>query len=88
MVQATAYVDSYLDGQDSGGFILMNVDSPMQSAYQVLDDEQGGYYQTLDEARAACRRLRNESGNNRIYVYALAGVRHAIEQRPSDYDIE
>ncbi len=78
MVQEVSYVESDLDGQDPGGFVVLNVSAPMRSPYQILEDETGGYYPTLQEAREVCRRFREESGNHEIYVYALMGVSEAL----------
>ena len=66
--------------------MVLNVDAPMPSPYQVLEGiGAGGYYPTLQEARAACRRFREESGNDEIYIYALMGVAEALEHHPGDF---
>lgn len=87
MVQQITYAESGLDGQDPGGFVVLNVNSPMRNPCQVLEGETGGYYLTLQEAREACERFREESGNEEIYVYAVIGVRQALELHPSDLQL-
>lgn len=87
MVQQITYAESDLDGQDTGGFVVLNVNSPMRNPCQVLEGETGGYYPTLQEAREACERFREESGNEEIYVYAVIGVRQALELHPSDFQL-
>ncbi len=82
MVQQSTYVESDLDGEDPGGFVVLNVNSPMRNPCQVLEGETGSYYPMLQEAREACERFREESGNEEIYVYALMGVNEALKSRP------
>ena len=87
MVQQVTYAESDLDGQESGGFVVVNVDARTRNPYQVLEDEENGsaYFRTLIEARRACQRLREDGNNNEIYVYAVIGVRQALELHPSDF---
>ena len=85
VLERPLYLESDLDGQDPGGFVVLNVDAPMQSPYQILEDDNGGYYRTLQEAREACRRFREESGNDEIYIYALTGVAEALRHRPNAF---
>ena len=66
---------------------MLNVDAPMPNPYQVLEDENGGCYSTLQEAREACRRFREESGNDEIYVYALMGVPEALRLHPDAFEL-
>ncbi len=88
MVQQVRYVESDLDGQDPGGFVVLNVSALMRRPYQILEDETGGYYPTLQEAREACRRFREESGNQEIYVCALMGVSEALAHRRDGFVLE
>lgn len=81
------YLESELDGGDPGGFVVVNVDARMPNAYQVLEDEENGsaYFETLMQARKACQRLRREGENDEIYVYALVGVREALERHAGHF---
>ena len=88
MVQQAAYVETDLEGQDPGGFVVLNVDAPMVNPYQVLDDDHGAYFRTLEAAREACQRFREESGNEEIYIYALMGVTEALTHRPTAFLLE
>ena len=82
------YLESDLDGQEPGGFVLVNVDSPTRNPYQILeDDENGGYFRTLRGAREACKRFREEGDNDEIYIYALIGVREALELHPDEFEL-
>ena len=88
MTHSSLYRPSDLDGLDPGGFIVLNVNAPMRNPYQVVEDEDGNaYFSTLDDARALCRRLRRESRNPELYVYALIGVREAINTHPGAFII-
>ena len=79
---------SDLDGEEAGGFVVVNVDASFISPCQILEEDGGAYFPTLREARAACRRWRNESGNDMIFVYALVGVRDAIAALPDQYPLQ
>ncbi len=83
------YLDSDLDGQDAGGFVVVNVDAPLLNPYQVLEDEENGgaYFRTLKEARAACQRFREEGENEEIYVYALVGIREGLGLHADSFQI-
>lgn len=83
MVAGQDYVASELDGEEAGGFVVLNVAGPGPRPNQICEDDGSAYFSTLAEARRACRRLRRESGNSEIYVYALVGVRDAVQQRAS-----
>ena len=85
MVSPVTFSASDLDGEEPGGFVVVNVDAPLPSPYQILEDDNGGYYRTLQEAREAGRRFRAESGNDQIYVYALMGVAEALRHQPEGY---
>jgi hypothetical protein len=85
VVQLAPYVESDLDGREAGGFVVVNVDAAMPNSHQVLEDADRGYFRTLAEARDACERFRDESGNNEIYIYALVGVQNALETYPADF---
>ena len=80
MVTEQGYKVSDLDGEQAGGFVVLNVGG----RYQICDDDGSGYFATLADARAACLRLRRESGNSEIYVYAVVGVRDGVEHHASD----
>ena len=82
---ADPYIESDLDGQSPGGYVVMNVDAPMASPYQLLEGESGGYFATLQEAREACQRFRQESGNDEIFVYTLVAVADALSQHPREF---
>ncbi len=77
----TLYLESGLDGDAPGGFVVVNVDARTRNPCQVLEDERNGsaYFRTLKDARAACKRFRECGDNDEIYVYALIGVRQALE---------
>lgn len=82
------YLESDLDGENPGGFVVVNVDARMRNPHQVLEEEnEGGYFRTLMEAREACQRFRQEGDNDEIYVYALIGVREALELRPGHFQL-
>jgi hypothetical protein len=83
------FLRSDLDGEDPGGFVVVNVDARARNPYQVLEDDENGsaYFQTLAEARAACEQARAESDNDEIYVYALVGVREALERHPDVFPL-
>lgn len=85
MLTQDRLLESDLDGQEAGGFVLLNLDPPTPRPYQVLDENEGGYYRTLAEAREACQRVRQETGNSEIYVYALAGVSDAVTSQPGAF---
>ena len=88
VLQRSPYLESDLDGQEPGGFVVVNVDSSSRNPYQVLEDgESGAYFRTLTEAREACQRFREEGGNDEIYVYAVTGVREALELHPDDFEL-
>ncbi|MGB2694388.1 MAG: hypothetical protein WBD55_04275 [Dehalococcoidia bacterium] len=78
MTSPAIYAPSELDGEEAGGFVVVNLEAPLNNPYQVLEGDDGGCYATLEEARQACQHFREESGNERIYVYALIGVREAL----------
>lgn len=62
MVSTAGLPVSDLDGENPGGFVVMNVEAPLTNPCQILEeDDRGGYFPTLREARAACTRLRTES---------------------------
>ena len=84
------YLESDLDGQDPGGFVVVNVDARTRNPFQVLEDERNGsaYYRTLKHARSACKRVRQCGDNDEIYVYALVGVREALELHPDRFELE
>ncbi len=84
------YLESDLDGQDPGGFVVVNVDARTRNPQQVLEDERNGgaYFRTLKQAQAACKRFRQCGDNHEIYVYALIGVRQAFEVHPDTFEIE
>jgi hypothetical protein len=88
MVGVTRLPVSELDGEDPGGFVVVNVEAPFRNPFQVLEESGGGYLATLSEARTACLRWREESGNDMIFVYALVGVREAIAARPDCFPFE
>jgi hypothetical protein len=74
---------------EPGGFIVLNVNAPMPSPYQVVEDEDGNaYFTTLEDARAVCRRLRREAKNPDLYIYALFGVQEAVKSRPGAFVLE
>ncbi len=75
------HLESDLDGQEPGGFVVVNVDARTRNPYQVLEDDEHGsaYFRTLQDARVACERFRVEGDNEEIYIYALVGVREALE---------
>lgn len=80
------YLDSDLDGEEPGGFVVVNVNAPTRNPYQVLEDDKGDtYFRTLEEARDACERFREEGENDEIYVYALIGVREALTLHPESF---
>ena len=85
VTQHSLRLESDLDGEEPGGFVVVNVNAPMRNPYQLLEADDGGYFRTLGEARGACRRLRDESGNDEIYIYALIGVREAIALHPGAF---
>ena len=85
MVGEASYVQSDLDGQDPGGFVVLNVGAPVPNPYQILEDASGAYFSSLQEARETCQRFRAESGNDEIYVYALMGVEEALIHRPAAF---
>ena len=87
-VSTPYYAQSDLDGEEAGGFIVMNVNARSHDPYQVLEEDGGGYFRTLEEARAACVRWRTEFSNPEIYIYALVGVRYAIEAHPDEFTLE
>lgn len=76
------YSPSDLDGEGPGGFVVLNLNAPMANPYQILEGGGGGYFSSLDEARNACRRWRDEHHNSEIFIYALVGVGEAIEAHP------
>jgi hypothetical protein len=64
-----------LDGEDSGGFIVLNVGAPLPNPYVVCEDaDSNSYFHTLEEARAVCANLRRESGNPMIFVYSVTAI--------------
>jgi hypothetical protein len=79
----TQYEESDLDGRESGGFVVANVNARRRNAVQILDDTQNGgaYFTSLDAAREACEEFRARSGNEDIFVYALVGVEDAMRSR-------
>lgn len=79
---------SDLDGEEAGGFVVVNVDASFVSPCQIIDEDGGGYFPTLAAARAACRGWREESGNDQIFVYALVGIREATEARPDQFPLQ
>ena len=83
------YLQSDLDGEDPGGFVVVNVDARTRNPYQVLEDGDNGsaYFRTLAEARAACQQFREEGDNEEIYIYALVGVREALGLHPHDFQL-
>lgn len=83
------YLHSDLDGEEAGGFVVVNVDAKARNPYQVLEDEGNGsaYYRTLAEARETCTRFRQEGENDEIYVYALVGVQEALERHPDSFPL-
>ena len=87
--QSTLYLDSDLDGQDAGGFVVVNVDARTRNPCQVLENEENGsaYFRTLMEAREACQRFREEGDNEEIYVYALIGVHAALQLHSGDFQL-
>jgi hypothetical protein len=87
---AVDYVASDLDGQDPGGFVVVNVDARTRFPYQVLEDEVHGsaYYRTLREARRACKQFRRCGDNDEIYVYALVGVPDALRSHSDSFLLE
>lgn len=88
MTHSSFYRPSDLDGLDPGGFMVLNVNAPMRNPHQVVEDEEGNaYFCSLDDARALCRRLRREFGNPELYIYALIGVREAINAHPGAFII-
>lgn len=88
VLERPLYLESDLDGQEPGGFVVVNVDSPTRNPYQVLEyDENGGYFRTLPEAREACERFREEGDNNEIHIYALIGVREALALHPDAFEL-
>ena len=88
MVNATKYEVSDLDGEDPGGFVVVNLVAPYHNPYQILEDDRGGYFPTLRDARVACARWRTESGNDQIFVYALMGVGEAIDAHPDCFPLD
>jgi len=80
---------SKLDGDEPGGFVIVNLESPYsENGLAVCETDSGETaFATLVEARETCRRLRSESGNDRIYIYALVGVKEAIRGRPGHFPI-
>ena len=74
---SSPYLQSDLDGEEPGGFVVMNLNARMANPYQIVEADGGGYFPTLEEARATCRRWREESANDMIFVYALVGIREA-----------
>lgn len=87
VLQRTLYAESDLDGQEPGGFVVINVDAPAPNAFQILENDGGGYFRTLTEAREACRRSREESHSDEIYVYALVGIGEALDLRPGAFEL-
>ncbi len=83
------YLESDLDGDKPGGFVVVNVDARTRNACQVLEDERNGsaYFGTLKHARVACKRFREFGDNDEIYVYALIGVRQALELHPDRFEL-
>ncbi len=83
----SVYLESELDGEEPGGYVVVNVDARTTNPYQVLEDDENGsaYFSTLREAREACKRSRVEGDNDDIYVYALVGVREAIQRYSSHF---
>ena len=81
------YLESELDGEEPGGFVVANVHARTRNPCQILEDERNGsaYFRTLMEAREACRRFRAEGDNDETYVYALIGVRQALEIHSGDF---
>lgn len=88
MVSTTGLPVSDLDGEEAGGFVVINVDAPSRNPYQILEEDGGGYFPTLRQARAACRGWREESGNDQIFVYALLGIREATDEHPESFPLE
>ena len=84
---SSPYLKSDLDGEEPGGFVVINVDAPSRIPYQILEEDAGGYFPTLAAARAACLGWREESGNDQIYVYALMGVNEAFEAHPDCFPL-
>ena len=74
---------SKLDGEEAGGFVVVNVDNPhAANGLMVCETERGQTtFSTLVEARQFCRRSRLENRNPAIYVYALVGVADAVRER-------
>ncbi len=87
-VRVATYEVSELDGEDPGGFVVVNVEAPLTNPYQILEEDGGGYFRTLREARAACGRWRTESGNDQIFIYALVGVHEAIEAHLDGFPLD
>ena len=87
MVAQPGYLESDLDGEEPGGFVVVNVDAVSSPPYQLLEAAGEGYFPTLSEARQACERFREEGDNLEIYVYALVGVREAIGLRPDVFPL-
>ncbi len=78
---------SDLDGEEAGGFVVINLNARMANPFQVLEEDGGGYFATLEEARSACRRWREEYNNSEIFIYALVGVREAIQAYPDRFPL-
>ena len=85
---SSPYLRSDLDGEEAGGFVVMNVDASFTNPCQILEEDGGGYFPTLRQARAACRGWREESGNDQIFVYALLGIREATDEHPESFPLE
>ncbi len=86
MTMPTRYRRSRLDGTDSGGYVIMNVDAPMKAPNQIVEDDEGNtYFDSLEDARRRCAKLRRENANQSLYVYALVAVGTATRNDPSAF---
>jgi len=74
------YSDSTLDGRQTGGFVVVNVDATQfRSRFAVCESDAGeSVFSELEHARLVCRDLRRRSGNRELYVYALADVTQGL----------